>query len=61
MGAATGSSAGAAATTYVQAVHRKVGARQPDVPSHGGGSGLAMWGRLRGVTAWLTIRHLALR
>jgi hypothetical protein len=38
---------------FAPAVHKKVGVRQPDVPSHGGGPGLAMWGWLRGLR-WRT-------
>lgn len=50
-GASTGGTAGGGGggSTYVPAVHKKVGVRQADVPSHGGGSGLAMVGWLRGL------------
>lgn len=49
-GAATGSGTAAAASTFTPAVHRRIGVRQPDVPSIGG-PGLAFWaGLLRGLS-----------
>jgi hypothetical protein len=58
-GAATGSGTAQAASTFTPAVHRKVGVRQAGVPSHGGGSGLAMRGWLRGWRESLTTPHSA--
>lgn len=50
-GVATGGDEGApAASAFALAIHKKVGVRQPDVPSHGGGAGLAFWGWLRGLS-----------
>jgi hypothetical protein len=48
-----GGTAAVTASAFAPAVHKKVGVRQPDVPSHGGGPGLAMWGWLRGLR-WQT-------
>lgn len=40
-----GAAGGPAGPTFAPAVHRRIGVRQPDVPSIGG-PGLAFWGRL---------------
>jgi hypothetical protein len=48
-----GGTAAVTGSTFAPAVHKKVGVRQPDVPAHGGGAGLAMWGWLRGLR-WQT-------
>jgi hypothetical protein len=49
-----GGTATVTSSAFAPAVHKKVGVRQPDVPSHGGGIGLAMRAWLGGLR-WRTI------